>query len=222
MSRLGQISLYRRASSATPGPRRESRAYCDRFRIGQGIRYPPPNIHARSESQSGCLPRNKLWTTSFALSPIRADQTRSSRCGTALPRSCSARDTTRPPLTCGLSDASLRRWPCDSRSSPATLRLTRFSGSSGEWADSTIRRDLPLSYPSGPGIIGIVQPNANFRYLLNCRSRAPLLTPRPACSVPPTKTCGPVSALCQTTKRPSPNGTPSTSRELSRGWTTMV
>ena len=56
---------------------------------------------------------------------------RLSRCGTEHRKSCSARGTTRQASTPGLSVASLRRWSRGSRSSPATRRLTKSSGSLG-------------------------------------------------------------------------------------------
>ena len=58
---------------------------------------------------------------------------RSSRYGTALPKFSSVPDIIPRLSTCGLSDASLRKWPCDRRCSLVTQRSTRYSGYSGAY-----------------------------------------------------------------------------------------
>lgn len=90
----------------------------DRLWSGSSFRHSPAHIYSRGQHESRFFVNH-------------AEKLRLSRYGTVPQKSCLAPDITQRLSTCGLSDASWRRWQLDNLSSQATRRLTRFSESSG-------------------------------------------------------------------------------------------
>jgi len=128
-----------RPQAAESPHRQEEQSEASRFWSRARVWHPHAHVHARG----ACVARHAFSSDFHFLPDLTAggkrvrillyDDDRSSRCGTARPRYCSAPATTRPPSTCGRSDASLRRWSCAaSRSSLATRKSTKSSRSSGQ------------------------------------------------------------------------------------------
>lgn len=136
-----------RPQAAESPDRQEEQSEASRFWSRARVWHPHAHVHAR-----GACVRSKHIFFIFLCPGLTAagkricsyDDDRSSRCGIARPKCCSALATTRPPSTCGRSGASLRRWSCAaSRSSLATLKSTKSSRSSGQSSSLRWERAAP-------------------------------------------------------------------------------